>query len=206
MRKLIGIAAAAAAFVAAGAALASHHGEHEGRYEEEEHEDHERGDRGRHSGHNRGEGHGGRRARSAAESLDPQARALYRKECGACHLDFPPSMLPAASHRRVMADLEHHFGQNAELDAETSAALTRYLVDNAAESGSDRKSRKILSSLGGASPLRVSETPYFQRKHRELDARVIARPSIRSWANCGACHGGAKEWDFSEDRVRIPAK
>ena len=150
---------------------------------------------------------GGRASRGApATAAASPAQALYVKECGSCHLAYPPGYLPAASWTKTMAGLERHFGQNAELDAETSAALERYLVDNAAESGSDRKSRKILSSLGGAAPLRVSETPYFQRKHRELDARVVARPSIRSWANCGACHGGAKEWDFSEDRVRIPAK
>lgn len=202
MRKIIGIAAAiaVAGFVAAGAALASHHGQREGRDEEEGYEGHERGDRGRHSGHERGEGHGGRRARSAAESLDPQARALYRKECGACHLDFPPSMLPAASHRRVMADLEHHFGQNAELDAEARARLERWLVENSADAGAGRGA----SGKAESAPSRITQLPWFARKHRPIAAQVVARPSIRSIAHCAACHPGAADWDFEDDRAKIP--
>lgn len=168
----------------------------------------ERGERGEHPSRRRE--HGGReregRGRGAAGAplLTTPAGALYAKECGSCHLAYPPGMLPAASWRRTLAGLERHFGQNAELDAETSAQLETWLAGNAAGTGGDRESRKVLSSPGGDAPLRISELPSFQRKHRELDPGVIARPAIRSWANCGACHGGAGEWDFDEDRVRIP--
>ncbi|MBI5070485.1 MAG: diheme cytochrome c [Deltaproteobacteria bacterium] len=188
-------AAALCTLLLAGPGLA-HEREHGERGEHESHESRQR------EGRDRGEGRS--RSGGAAPLLTSPAAALYVKECGSCHLAYPPGMLPAASWRRTMEGLERHFGQNAELDPQAQAELTTYLVDSAAESGSDRKSRKILSSLGGGAPLRVSETPYFQRKHREVAAGVIARPTIKTWANCGACHGGAREWDFSEDRVKIP--
>jgi hypothetical protein len=131
--------------------------------------------------------------------------ALYRKECGACHLAFPPGLLPAESHRRILAGLEQHFGQNAELDAPATARLERYLVENAADAGTHRKSRKVLASLAGAAaPLRLTEVSYFQRKHRELGPDVVARPAVKTLANCAACHAGAQDWDFDEDRVKIP--
>jgi diheme cytochrome c len=179
----IAVAIAAAAATLAGA---SDHG----RGERDEHEEHE----------------GGGDARlPTASAADPGARALYRKECGACHLDFPPGLLPAESHRRTLAGLERHFGQNAELDPAVSARLERWLVENAADAGTRGRSGKLLASLGGAAPLRITELPSFQRKHRKLGADVVARPAVKSLANCAACHRGAADWDFDDDRVKIPA-
>jgi len=148
-------------------------------------EEHERGEeRGGREGRERG------RAAARASAADPGAAALYRKECGACHLAFPPSMLPAESHRRTMAGLDRHFGQNAELDAPVRDRLERWLVANAGD--------------GGGAALRITEQPRFRREHREVRREVWARPSVGSPANCAACHGGAQDWDFDEDRVKIP--
>lgn len=183
---LLAVAAAAAIAVTTTAALASEHGErHHDRDREERRE---------------------RRTRAAAPGADPEARALYRKECGACHLDFPPGLLPAESHRRVMAGLERHFGQDAELEPEVRGRLERWLVENAAEAGTARESGEVLASLRGAPPVRVTEVPWFQREHRKAAAKLASRPSIRTLADCAACHGGAGDWDFDEDRVRMPAR
>ncbi len=141
-----------------------------------------------------------------AASPEPPGRALYRKECGSCHLDYPPGFLPAASWRRMLGGLERHFGQNAELDPEARLELEGWLVRNAAESGSTHKSGKILRSIQGEPPLRITEVPYFRRKHREIDPGAPARPSVRSWANCGACHPAAEKWDFDDDRAKIPPR
>jgi mono/diheme cytochrome c family protein len=32
-----------------------------------------------------------------------------------------------------------------------------------------------------------------------------ARASVRSLTNCAACHAGAADWAFDDDRVKIPA-
>jgi hypothetical protein len=103
-----------------------------------------------------------------------------------------------------MADLDHHFGQNAELDPQATAALTQWLVANAAEAGTHPLSRKVLRSLDGTAPLRISEVPFITREHRELRPSVWSRPAVAGVANCGACHTGAEQGDFDEDRISIP--
>jgi hypothetical protein len=187
MRKT-NVAIALVALALAGTAVAAFASGHE----EREHEE-RRGGRER-------EGRG----RPAPAPADAEARALYRKECGACHLDFPPGLLPAASHRRIMAGLERHFGQNAELESDARDRIERWLVENAAEAGTFHGARQAPASIQGEPPLRITEVPRFQRKHRGIDGRVTARPSVRSLANCGACHPRAVDWDFDDDRVKIP--
>jgi hypothetical protein len=187
--KKLGAFTASVAVALAAATTIATASDHERRHERE-HEEHERGP-----------------SSGIASPEDMGARALYRKECGACHLDFPPGLLTAASHRRVLAGLERHFGQNAELEADVRDRLEAWLIARSAESGSDRRSRKILTSTSPAdAPLRITEGAWFQRKHRKAGPGVVARPSIRTFANCGACHPGARDWDFDDDRVKIPAE
>ena len=65
-------------------------------------------------------------------AADPAAPSpIYLKECGACHVAYPPHLLPAASWRALMAGLDRHFGQNAELEPEVRAAVERWLVASA---------------------------------------------------------------------------
>lgn len=161
------------------------------RGEREEHERHEEGEEGH--GHERGEGD---RERPRLRTSDPAARAAYAKECGACHLDFPPTMLPPSAHRRIMDGLERHFGQNAELDAETRDQLTRWLVANA--------SPEVAPSAAPAAEPRISTLPWFVREHRKAAGSVGAGRPVRSLAACASCHPGAKDWDFTEDRVKVP--
>ena len=37
--------------------------------------------------------------------------ALYIEECGACHLAYPPGLLPVQSWRGIMSDLEDHLAK-----------------------------------------------------------------------------------------------
>jgi cytochrome c553 len=137
------------------------------------------------------ESHGSRQKQG---SVDPSAAALYRKECGSCHLAFPPRMLAAEGWRRILGGLERHFGQNAELDAPTRNLLAAHLVAGAGEPGE-----------AGGDSTRITETPWFRDEH-EKAARAVSRPSIRTLANCAACHPGAEAGDFDEHRARIPRK
>lgn len=146
---------------------------------------------------------------STAEAATPApvpvgVEATYREECGSCHLAYPPGLLPRASWSATLNGLADHFGQNAELDDATRQELAAWLEANAAESNSHRKSAKVLRSLGGAAPLRLTEVPYLRRKHREVRPSTFSRKSIGSRANCPACHETADRWDFNEDWVSIP--
>lgn len=59
----------------------------------------------------------------------------------------------------------------------------------------------------GASPPqdRITRSAWFERKHRKVDAAVWKLPSVRSAANCAACHTKAERGDFDDDRLRMPA-
>ena len=136
----------------------------------------------------------------------PVDNPMYEAECGACHFVYQPGLLPARSWERVMEGLDAHFGENAELDAEVRRLITVYLRDNAADRSEYRRSVGITGSLrGGESPLRISETPYFQRKHHEVPARLVSgNEKVGSWSHCDRCHTEAATGSYNEHQVRIP--
>lgn len=125
------------------------------------------------------------------------ANDKWRAECGSCHLAYPPGLLPAPAWRRLMAGLDKHFGTDASIDAGSRAEIGAFLEKHAAEG------RRRGSDSG---TLRISETPWFQRKHDEVPAAAWKNPRVKTPANCAACHRGAKRGDFDEDAVRIPGR
>jgi hypothetical protein len=175
MRTHTGITLAAAALLAASMTVLDARARDHGREREDEHED-----------------HGSHRRSGRAPAIDP----TYAKECGSCHVAYPPGMLPAASWRGIMAGLDRHFGQDAALEPDVAASIERWLVASA--QGGTR-------TAAGA-PLRITALPWFVDEHDEVPAGAVARPSIRSMANCAACHPGAESWDFDEDRAKIPGR
>ena len=130
--------------------------------------------------------------------------AGYRDECGSCHLAYPPALLPPRSWRVLMQGLERHFGDNAEMDAQTAAPIEAYLAANAA-TGDRYDPASGLSRVSDNRQPRITATRYFQRKHDEVPRRLVAgNADVGSFSNCQACHSGAERGDFDEDRVRIP--
>ena len=81
-------------------------------YHEPEHENYDRWE------------HLQRRSTGVAATTSP----LYLEECGSCHMAYPAGLLPVSSWRRIMANLDDHFGDNAELDAQTATQITDYLI------------------------------------------------------------------------------
>lgn len=135
-----------------------------------------------------------RRRRADAPPLLP----AYAQECGACHLAYPPGLLPAASWQRLMSTLPRHYGSDASLDAAAHEAIARWLQQHA---GSSRRLR------GDATPPpedRISRAPWFLRKHRKVPARIWSHPEVRSAARCEACRQGAARGDFDDHAVRLP--
>ena len=59
------------------------------------------------------------RAEEGARLAQAPALPKYQQECAACHLAYPPGLLPAASWQRLMSNLPRHFGTDASLDAAT---------------------------------------------------------------------------------------
>jgi hypothetical protein len=119
----------------------------------------------------------------------------YKQECAACHLAFPPGMLPADSWRRLLSNLPHHYGTDASLDAATVNELATWLSANA---GTYKRAREAPPED------RITRSVWFTRKHNEVPGAVWNRPAVKSAANCAACHTQADQGDFNEDTVRIP--
>lgn len=119
----------------------------------------------------------------------------YGQECASCHIAYPPGLLPAESWRRIMSALDKHYGTDASLDAQTAREIEQWLVANAATS---KRAREAPPEN------RITRAAWFRREHREIPVNVWQRASVRSPANCNACHAGAEQGRFSEHEVRLP--
>lgn len=146
---------------------------------------------------------GARFAALAAGSTNP----AWKAECAnSCHAGFHPSLLPADSWSKVLASLDNHFGDNASLDANTLKEVQDYLTRYSAEHAVTEASRKISYSIPkGATPIAVTETPYWKTKHADISNTVFKRKSVSNKSNCLACHPGAEVGSFEDRDIRIPA-
>lgn len=131
--------------------------------------------------------------------------ALWNEECGSCHQAFHPSLLPARSWQGLLAQQDHHFGDDLGLDADTVGELLSFAVANAAEQGVTEAAWKINRSVpANAAPQRISETPYWLKKHRGIAEADWRKPQVKSRANCAACHLDAESGRFEDAAMRIP--
>jgi hypothetical protein len=131
--------------------------------------------------------------------------AQWRDECGSCHLAFHPSLLPSRSWVRIMDGQDKHFGADLALDAPTRATLLAFLSENSAERRLTEPATKIALSLkSDAVPLRITETPYWIKKHRDIAASYWSSAQVKSRSNCAACHLDAEAGTFQDAAMRLP--
>ena len=126
---------------------------------------------------------------------NPTPPAVVVQECGACHVAYPASLLPAESWRALMAGLPRHFGSDASLDANTARTVAAWYE---AHAGSGKRAREVPPEH------RITRGAWFQREHREVATATWSSAAVKSPANCKACHAGAAQGDFDEHAVRIP--
>jgi len=135
-----------------------------------------------------GTAHAREQERASMAAATPPAQ--YSQECSACHLAYPPQLLPRDSWQRIMGSLDRHFGTDASLDAGTAEKISAWLMARA-------------SNQRGAIPGdRITRSAWFLREHREVPAPATG--SARHYSDCAACHPGASKGDFDEDQARIP--
>lgn len=120
----------------------------------------------------------------------------YVQECGSCHVAYPPGLLPAPSWKRIMAGLQRHYGTDASLDAATLSQLDGWLKANAA---SGRRAAEVPRED------RITRSAWFESEHRKVDPSVWRLASVKSAANCSACHSKADQGRFSERELVTPA-
>jgi hypothetical protein len=106
--------------------------------------------------------------------------ALYRAECSACHIAFPPALLAVDDWLAIMSDLDHHFGANASLDEALRKKIAGFLERNGATHR---------SFASGEDIPRITTSLWFARKHQGA-WRLVLRGRVKSLADCAACHKG----------------
>lgn len=138
----------------------------------------------------------------SAAQADEHARlplpAVYKDECGSCHVAYPPRLLAAADWRAIVAGLGRHFGTDASLEPAQAREIGAFLTANAGR-----------REQGGREP-RITTSEWFRREHRDghdgLSAALWKSPAVGSPANCGACHRQAAAGDYGERSLRLPGR
>ena len=120
---------------------------------------------------------------------------LYKQECSACHVAYPPQLLPPASWNHLMDTLPRHYGTDASLEPAAVNQLWTWLNVNAGG-----------GKTGNVRPPedRITRSAWFVREHDEISAATWKRPAIKSASNCMACHSAADKGDFGERNIHIP--
>ncbi len=139
-------------------------------------------------------------AAAAEERVAPVTDPVVKKECGSCHMVFPPQFLPKRSWQKLVETLADHFGENASLAEGQRKAVLDYLVDFAADSPkAGREGQKFAQSIAaGQTPLRITDTPRWVREHRKVRADQWQDPKVKSKVNCLACHKGAEQGVYED--------
>ena len=141
------------------------------------------------------------------KEVAPVSDQTYQKECGACHFPYQPGLLPERSWRKLLAAdaLADHFGDNAELDEATRAAIENFLTANSADKSYYKRSKKIMTSLkADQTPIRITEVTYIRRKHHGIPESLIKGERVKSLSFCDACHRKAAQGSYDDDTVNIP--
>lgn len=119
----------------------------------------------------------------------------YQIECASCHLAYPPGFLPAQSWTSIMSGLSKHYGTDASLEPKDAVEISAWLKGYA---GSYKRVKEAPPEN------RITQSYWFQKKHRKIGVEDFVKPSVKSAANCNACHRHAEQGNFDDDNVRIP--
>jgi cytochrome b len=120
---------------------------------------------------------------------EQQADATWARECGDCHLAYPPGLLPARSWQALLAS-EDHFGEVLGLGPDTVTALSAWAAPRSAEAGWDEHAVRIARSVPPEQvPQKITELPWWKELHQgspEADLR------------CEDCHERAAWGQFDQ--------
>lgn len=112
----------------------------------------------------------------------------FANECGSCHAIYPPFLLPKHSWALMMDDLENHFGDDASIDSELNAEILAFLEKYSAESFDTKVARNIIERQTDSANIAITKNPYWIERHAHIAEDVFAQPSVKTKANCFACH------------------
>lgn len=127
---------------------------------------------------------------------------LFVKECASCHIIYPPHTLPAASWLTMMGDLENHFGDDASLEEQENKDILDFLVQNSAETSTQKVSVKILDSIKNKDIIAITQSDFWKTKHKDIPKKVFEHKDVKSKANCKACHSDIEKGLIENDKIK----
>lgn len=112
----------------------------------------------------------------------------YKNECASCHIGYAPYLLPQESYKKMMGNLENHFGDDASFD-DTDEVLGFLLRHS-----SQNYSNKFRANLAreNSDEMAISNRAFFKNAHKNVPQSLFESESIKSKANCNACHKDAE--------------
>ena len=126
-------------------------------------------------------------ALQVAPIADPQVQT----ECSACHFAYQADFLPAHSWKKLMNNLDDHFGEDASLDDATATHIANFLIANAADTQKSRIGYLMMHGVQqDAEPVRITEMPAWKFWH-ENPRRIAFYPKRGSMGGCVECHRNA---------------
>jgi hypothetical protein len=81
--------------------------------------------------------------------------------------------------------------QHAEIEA--------YLIAQAGDAPNSGGHRFVRGITPEATPLRITDTRFWKRRHGEVSPAAFTSAKVKSKANCAACHAGAAQGQFGEE-------
>ncbi len=127
---------------------------------------------------------------------------VFVNECGSCHTLYPPTLLPKGSWRVLMGDLSNHFGDDASLDPTDHATILEYLLSHSAETSNQEMSVKMMKSFEKPDMIAITQTPFWKRTHRKISEEVFKSDSVKSRANCKACHSDVEQGRIEDNGIK----
>jgi hypothetical protein len=123
------------------------------------------------------------------ESGDTKPPAAL-EQCGECHIVFPSRMLPSRSWAAILARMDDHFGEDADIPKKDLDEIRAFLTSHAADSpNATPRERHFMSELlPNSTPTRITDTPWWNQVHADFDFDGVKRSAVKSAANCLACH------------------
>jgi hypothetical protein len=117
-------------------------------------------------------------------------RPAALEQCGDCHMVFPAQMLPGRSWVAILSKMDSHFGEEASIPEKDLDEIRNYLTSNAADSeNTSAQDRHYMSAiLPGSTPMRITQTPWWNQMHADFNFDGVKRSHVKSPANCLACH------------------
>lgn len=134
---------------------------------------------------------------------------VFAQECGDCHKIYPPFLLPEKSWKRIIDDLDNHFGEKiteANISKSQQASIRDFLYANSAEHSTREASVKIMHSLGERRPKAITKTPYWRETHSHIPASAFKIKEVKDKSNCIACHKNFDQGILDDMDILYPYK